>query len=52
MQVRAKVEHSFRMIKCQFGYIKDTFSWASEESGATDDIVCIVEPENGSRKFA
>lgn len=30
-QIRAKVEHQFRVIKHQFGYTQGAFSWPSEK---------------------
>jgi transposase, IS5 family len=32
--VRAKVEHTFRVLKCQFGYLKGAVSGASKGHGA------------------
>jgi IS5 family transposase len=48
-QVRAKVEHPFRVIKRQFGYTNQgTLPRPGQEHGAADDAVRPVEPVDGA----
>ncbi len=46
-QVPAKVEHPFRVIKRQFGYVKTRFCGSGKKHSTTDHIVCAVEPVDG-----
>ncbi len=47
-QARAKVEHPFRVIKRQFGYVKTRFPWLGQEHGAIDHAACPVESVDGA----
>ena len=50
--IRAKVEHPFRVIKRQFGYVKTTLPWAQEEHGTGGHLVCPVQFVDGAGKVA
>ena len=39
-RIRAKVEHPFRVIKRQFGYVKVKYRWTGQEHGQSEDAVC------------
>jgi len=39
-KVRARVEHPFRVLKRQFGYIKTRVPWSGKEPGAVVQFVC------------
>ena len=48
--IRAKVEHPFRVLKRQFGYVKVRYrGGAGEEHGAAQDVVCADEPVDGAQ---
>ena len=56
--VRAKVEHPFRVIKRQFGFVKVRYRggysgrpWLEEEHGAALHTVCAVQPVDGARQI-
>ena len=52
-QARAKVEHPFRVIKRQFGYVKVRFrGLAGQEHRSAGDAVRAVEPMDGAPTFA
>ncbi len=47
-QVRAKVEHPFRVIKRQLGYTKVRFRALDQEHRSEGDAVCTVKPVDGA----
>ena len=51
-QVRAKVEHPFRVIKRQFGYTNSALPGLGEEHCSNGDAVRLVEPVDGAPTFA
>jgi hypothetical protein len=48
--IRAKVEHPFRVIKRQFGFIKVRFKRAEEKHRATHHAVCVIESVDSSHE--
>ena len=48
VSVRAKVEHPFRVIKCQFGFTKSALQRAGQEHGAVDHAVCPEQSVDGA----
>ncbi|KPX10083.1 ISPssy, transposase [Pseudomonas savastanoi] len=51
-QLRAKVEHPFRVIKRQFGYTKVRFRGLAKNTAQQGHSVCLVEPLGGAKTAA
>jgi hypothetical protein len=49
-QLRAKVEHPFRVINRQFGLHQSALSWPGEEHRPAGNTVCVIEPVDGAKK--
>ena len=50
--LRAKGEHPFRVIKCQFGFIRARYRGMMKNGSQLKYVVCIIEPVSGPAKSA
>ncbi len=48
--IRSKVEHPFRVVKRQFGYVKVRYR-GLKKHGPVDDLVCVVKPVDYARQI-
>ena len=50
--IRAKVEHPFRVIKRQFGYVKTRYRGLAKNAAQVTTLFIAVEPVDGAASFA
>jgi IS5 family transposase len=49
--IRAKVEHVFRVMKCQFGYRKVQYNGIAKNAAQVFSLICLADLYSDSSKF-